>query len=89
MNAPHRFTDDELIDILNTAGLRSVVLRSTSDERDRIDLLIPHIPGSSYRFERDATGYTHLLYAKPNELKLLVTGLLETCLRYFDSGFRP
>lgn len=88
MNAPHRFSDDEIIDILNTTGLRSVVMRSTSEGQDRIDLLIPHIPGRSYRFERDAKGQTHLLYVNPTELKLLVSGLLETCLRYFDSGFR-
>ena len=88
MNSPHRFSDDELIDILNTTGLRSVVMRSTSNERERIDLLIPHVPGRSYRFERDTTGNTYLLYASPNELKLLVSGLLETCLRHFGSGFR-
>jgi hypothetical protein len=83
----HHFSDDELVDILNGTGLRSVVMRSTSHDHDRIDLLIAHVAGSSYRFERDARGGTHLLHVSPCDLKLLASGSLEDCLRDFIPRF--
>lgn len=78
-----RFSDDELIDILNGTGLRSVVMRSTSHGHDRIDLLIPSNAGSSYRFEKDARGHVHLLHASPDDLRLLASGTLDDCLLDF------
>lgn len=82
MSAP-RFTADELVDIINGTGLRSVVMRDNGPGHDRLDLLLPHMEGHSYRFERDATGYTYLLHAAPGDLKLLASGSLDDCLRDF------
>lgn len=79
----HHFTDDELVDILNCTGLRSIVMRDNGPGHDRIDLLLPHLVGHSYRFERDAVGYTYLLHSSPGELKLITSGTLEDCLDNF------
>ena len=82
-----RFTDDELVEILNATGLRSVVLRDNGPGHDRLDLLLPHMEGHSYRFERDATGHTYLLHSAPEELKLITSGTLEDCLDTFVPRF--
>lgn len=79
----HHFTDDELVDIINGTGLRSVVMRDNGPGHDRIDLLLPHMDGHSYRFERDATGHTYLLHSSPSDLKLITSGTLDDCLENF------
>lgn len=83
----HRFSDDYLIDILTATGLRSLVMRDSGPGHDRLDLLIPHQTGSSYRFERDAVGHTYLLHASPCDLKLLTSGTLAECLDMFVPRF--
>lgn len=83
----HRFSDDDLIDILNATGLRSVVMRDNGPGHDRLDLLIPTMAGSSYRFERDAIGHTYLLHASPDDLKLITSGTLTECLDMFVPRF--
>jgi hypothetical protein len=42
-----RFTDEELIEILNATGLRSVVMRDNGPGQNRLDLLIPRMAGYS------------------------------------------
>lgn len=83
----HHFTDDEMIDILNGTGLRSVVMRDNGPGHDRLDLLLSHMPGHSYRFERDATGCTYLLHSAPGDLRLLASGSLDDCLDKFVPRF--
>ena len=83
MNDPIQFTDDEIVEILTATALRSGVMRDKGPGHDRIDLLIPHLPGSAYRIERDAIGYTYLVFMSAKEWKLLASGTLDDCLRLF------
>jgi hypothetical protein len=86
---PIHFTDDEILDILNAARLRSAVSRDRGPGYDRIDLMIPHGAGRSYRFERDAVGSTYLLIVTPDDLRLLACGTLAECLNFFSMRPAP
>jgi hypothetical protein len=80
---PVHFTDDEIVDILDATRLRSAVARDKGPGHDRIDLLIPHSDGRSYRLERDAVGCTYLLVASLDDLQLKACGTLAECLGFF------
>ena len=69
MTAPPRFSSDELVDIINTTRMRSTVTRDSGPDHDAVDLVIPHMPGSTYRFARDNTGWTYLLHVAPDQVK--------------------
>jgi hypothetical protein len=88
MSAP-RFSDDELVDIINATRLRSRVMRDKGPVHDRIDLLIAHQPGSAYRFERDATGWTYLVHIASDQWKLIASGSLADCLSTFAVRSTP
>jgi hypothetical protein len=83
---PVHFTDDEILDILDATRLRSAVMRDKGPGHDRIDLLIPHTGGRSYRIERDAVGSTYLLIAAAaaDDIRLLACGTLAECLDFFS-----
>jgi hypothetical protein len=85
MSAPPRFSEDELVDIIIGTRMRSAVHRDTGPEHDRIDILIPHMPGCSYRFERDRSGWTYLLHTSRDECKLISVGTLPECLGILGS----
>jgi hypothetical protein len=80
MTAPPQFSDEEIIDILNVTRLCSAVMRDTGPDHDRIDLVIPHIPGCAYRFERDGTGWTSLVFTAFDHSALVASGTLAECL---------
>lgn len=76
-----RFSDEELIDIIDATRQRSTVTRHTGPDHDRVDVPIRYMPGCAYRFERDKTGWSYFLLKSPGEeLKLVVAGTLEECL---------
>lgn len=88
MSAPPRFSDDELIDIINATRLRSPVHRALAQDHDRIDILIPHMTRSWFRFQRDATG-TALLLIGAEDQKLMRSGTLDECLNIFAERSVP
>jgi hypothetical protein len=88
MSTPPRFSDDELIDIITGTRLLSAVFRDTRPDRDRVDIALPHRPGHFYRFERDSTGWTYLLFATADQFKLVIAGELVECLALFG-GTQP
>jgi len=72
------------VHILDATRLRSAVSRDRGPGHDRIDLMIPHAGGRSYRIERDAVGSTYLLIVTPDDLRLLACGTLAECLGMFS-----
>lgn len=89
MTMPPRFSPDELLDIIDGTRLRSPVMRDKGPDHDSIDLLIPHMPGCSYRFARDRTGWTYLIYTAADEFKLMASGTLGECLGVFAARSVP
>jgi hypothetical protein len=62
MTIPPRFSDDQLVDIINATRLRSPIMRDSGPDYDRVTIVIPYQQGSAYRFERDATGWTRICF---------------------------
>jgi hypothetical protein len=81
--SPPRFSDEELIDILNATRLRSPVMRDIGPEHDRVEIMIPHLSGCSYRFQRNASEWTCLVFMAPGHWKLMASGSLAECLSAF------
>jgi hypothetical protein len=82
-----RFSDDELVEILNTTRQRSIIIRDTGPDHDSVDVPITHMPGCAYRFVRDQTGWTYFMLRSPGEVKLKIAGTLDECLGLFASDW--
>ena len=80
MTAAPRFTEDELVEIIDGTRFRTPVMRDSGPDHDSVDVLHPHNRDCRYRFARDATGCTYLLLLSTREHKLLVSGKLTECL---------
>lgn len=89
MSAPPRFSKADQVEIIAATGLRYPLHHTEGDDYDRIDVILPHRPGCSYRLERDVAGCTYLLMCTPDDLRLLVCGTLAECLKTFRQRSAP
>jgi hypothetical protein len=84
-----RFSDDELLEITRIAvpridaGLWSHLERDSGDEFDRILIWLSD-GKTNCRLERDASGWTYLLFCISTEWRLIASGTLTDCLRAFS-----